>query len=1175
MSKARGRSWSAGAAGLACCLALIGFVPANADAVPLEQLSSFGPDGTPSSSFEQVGSIAVDQADGSVYVLDSSAGELHRFGPKGAPLAFAGTSPYIEGNRIKGLDPFDLVEDHISAASQVAVDPSTHDFFVTEHQTVRAFLPDGEPREFTAGPDAGTSELTGFSEVYGVAVDSSGAIYVSDHSGTVSVFSSTGEPLTSFSVTSPSTVAVDAAGVVYVLTQGGQIKTFDPSTFPVNATTDYTEGASIEGKASSNFINGFNIDPIDSTIYLIENVLGPDGFHAWIRITDRSGSTEETIGEPGTPREDESLGGQSEGVAVFGDALEVEPEEKVKFYSGDTERNADKGIEVSTVAVFGTKIVVGPPSFSALRASKITADSALLRAFVRPNTKPTTYRFEYGTEDCSVSVCASVPLGGAAVGDGSEPVPVSQPITGLEPATSYHYRIVASNELGESEEGGAFTTQPLGGGSELSDGRVWEMVSSPSKHGGVLVGSYRGLMQAAESGDGLFYLSRGATELDPEGNRSLEVSSILSRRGPSGWSSKDITPPNSRTVPLVEGSRGEFLLLKPDLSAAVVEPHDGAHLSPLASERTPYLRTSEEPPVFTPLVTGREGVANVPPGTVFGGNPLFGVGSVRVVGANAQLSDVVLVSEVPLAAGAPASGQSMYHWRAGGLEPLSVLPASEGGGIVAAAQLGSDLGSRQHAISEDGERIFWQPGNYGGGSATALYLRDTAADETVRLDVPRPDASGSGKAIPEFMGANRDGAVVLFKDTQQLTADASPAGSDLYRCEIAEDSVAGGCSQLTNITAQTQSEGESAEVVKLVAGVSDDANTAYFVARGVLDAAANGYGDVAAPGAPNLYGWREGEGVRFIATLSENDSQNWGGKSDGFIYLRSTTISPSGRYLAFMSRLSLTEQGNRDAETGEEAEEAFLYDAEADGLRCLSCDPSGAAPTSEVSEGDGQSVDPRNQWQGRRVAAILPEPSLLRAGEGSMYQSRALLDNGRAFFHALGGLVPGDSNHQWDVYQYEPLGVGDCSASSGGRTTVRSGEGCVSLVSSGTADGESVFLDASASGNDVFFFSPAKLSVLDRDSELDVYDARVGGTAAVLPPVTECAGDACQAPPTPPIDATPGSASFHGPGNVQSKRCPKGKRRITRKGKAHCVSKKRPKHRRSQKKAGQGDGGQK
>jgi hypothetical protein len=1171
MSKARGRSWSAGAAGLACCLALIGFVPANAHAVPLEQLSSFGPDGSPSLSFEQVGSIAVDQADGSVYVLDSSAGELHRFGPKGAPRAFAGTSPYIEGNRIKGLDPFDLLQEHISAGAEVAVDSSTHDFFVTEQQSVKAFLSDGEPREFTAGPDAGTSELAGFDEVYGVAVDSSGAIYVSDHSGTVSVFSSTGEPLTSFSVTSPSTVAVDAAGVVYVLTQGGlsvglEIETFEPSTFPVSATSEYAEGAAIERKVFGAIINGFNIDPVSGTAYLLET----NGFHAWIHITDKSGATEETIGEPGTPREDEALGGQSEGVAVFGDALEVEPEEKVKFYSGDT----DRGTEVSTVAVFGTKIVVGPPSLSALRATKITADSALLRAFVRPNTKATTYRFEYGTEDCSVGVCASVPLGGAAVGEGSEPVPVSQPITGLEPATNYHYRIVASNELGESEEEGAFTTQPLGGGAELSDGRVWEMVSSPSKHGGVLVGSLRGLMQASESGDGLFYLSRGATELDPEGNRSLEVSSILSRRGSAGWSSKDITPPNSRTVPLAVGGQGEFLLLKPDLSAAVVEPHDGAQLSPLASERTPYLRTSEEPPVFTPLVTGREGVANVPPGTVFGGNPLFGVGSVRVVGANAQLTDVVLVSEVPLAVGAPASGQSMYHWRAGGLEPVSVLPASEGGGIVAARQLGSDLGSRQHAISEDGERIFWQPGNYGGGIATALYLRDTAAGETVRLDVPRPDASGSGLANPEFMGANRDGAVVLFKDTQQLTADASPAGSDLYRCEIAEESVAGGCSQLTNITAQTQSEGESAEVVKLVAGVSDEADAAYFVARGVLDAAANGYGDVAAPGAPNLYGWREGEGVRFIAALSENDSQNWG-QLEGFINLRSTTISPSGRYLAFMSRLSLTEQSNRDAETGEEAEEAFLYDADTEGLRCLSCDPSGAAPTSEVSEGNEQAVDPRNQWQGRRVAAILPEPSLLRVGEGSMYQSRALLDNGRAFFHALGGLVPGDSNHQWDVYQYEPLGVGDCSVSSGGRTTVRSGEGCVSLVSSGTADGESVFLDASASGNDVFFFSPAKLSVLDRDRELDVYDARVGGTAAVLPPVTECAGDACQAPPTPPIDATPGSASFHGPGNVQSKRCPKGKRRITRKGKVHCVSKKRPKHRRSQKKAGQGDGGQK
>ncbi len=56
--------------------------------------------------------------------------------------------------------------------------------------------------------------------------------------------------------------------------------------------------------------------------------------------------------------------------------------------------------------------------------------------------------------------------------------------------------------------------------------------------------------------------------------------------------------------------------------------------------------------------------------------------------------------------------------------------------------------------------------------------------------------------------------------------------------------------------------------------------------------------------------------------------------------------------------------------------------------------------------------------------------------------------------------------------------------------------------------------------------------MLDEDHVYDIYDARVGGTAATRQLSPECLGEACQPPPNPPIDATPSSSSFEGPGNV-------------------------------------------
>ena len=93
--------------------------------------------------------------------------------------------------------------------------------------------------------------------------------------------------------------------------------------------------------------------------------------------------------------------------------------------------------------------------------------------------------------------------------------------------------------------------------------------------------------------------------------------------------------------------------------------------------------------------------------------------------------------------------------------------------------------------------------------------------------------------------------------------------------------------------------------------------------------------------------------------------------------------------------------------------------------------------------------------------------------------------------------------------------------------------------SSGHDPAPSFFLSAGSDGRDVFFGTHSRLVPQDGDSAGDVYDARIctESDPCVKPPAGEtaqCEGGACQTPPPPPIDPTPGSLTFSGAGNLVS-----------------------------------------
>jgi hypothetical protein len=795
----------------------------------------------------------------------------------------------------------------------------------------------------------------------------------------------------------------------------------------------------------------------------------------------------------------------------------------------------------------------------------VAATSATLSARLDANEVETEYRFEYGPTGAYGQV-APVPSG--TVGAEFAGAEVSTHVQGLMPNTKYHYRVVAVNSLGTAMgEDRMFQTQGTGAGSTLLDGREWEMVSPPQKHGAQIYGIAQGFeaqddaVQAAANGDALAYLTSAPTEGTPPGYSLVE--SLLSVRGADGWRTQDISTPHS--VPTGLSTSAEYRLFSSDLAQGIVQPHGPFEpaLSAEASGQTAYLRTNYPSgdvgdlctnSCYRPLVTGKPPYANVPPGTEFdryGSETIFPCNPKWICGpqfadATPDLEHVMLYTEQTLTAtptaieplvheGLQGAGGFLYEWSDGQLTPISVLPNGE---LANFAALGGPLQRDvQHAISNDGSRVFWSA--EWGSAEPGLYMYDVPKGETVKL---APTTGEEGRTS-RFQTASNDGSRMFFTTGNRLTADSGGGPGieegDLYECEIVELSGSLQCdlSDLTPINGA----GESAGVLGTVLGASEDGSYVYFVANGVLAPGAVP-GQCSSSGSPsarcNLYLYHDGV-TKLVAVLANEDGVDWSRDRPGNSLSEETArVSPDGRWLAFMSDRELTGYDNRDAVGGQRDEEVYLYDAQSGRLVCASCDPTGARPDGAAEE--FSLVDGEGVWRGRWLAANVPGwTPFYPAGSGhAIYQSRFLSNSGRLFFNSHDALVPRDVNGTWDVYEYEPPGTGNCETSSA-TFRERSG-GCIGLLSAGSSPEESAFLDAGEGGADVFLLTASKLSGADTDTALDVYDAHecsVASPCAATPasqPPPCTTGDACKAAPTPQpaIYGAPASATFSGAGNV-------------------------------------------
>lgn len=756
------------------------------------------------------------------------------------------------------------------------------------------------------------------------------------------------------------------------------------------------------------------------------------------------------------------------------------------------------------------------PLVEATNATQVLTGSAQLNGRIDPNNSQTTYYFEWGSADCAANPCTSVPAskdGDAGSGNGF--VWVSAQITGLSPGSSYSYRLIAKNAVGETiGASSSFSTetppsgcpnaeQRVGAAATLPDCRAYEMVSPIDKHGSS-VSTQPAKTRVAADGNAVTFKSTGAFA----GATGFPFTGVeyVSVRDADGWSTHAISPYQEApfNVPaLAFVGPGYTGLFSPDLEMGIFRaysPIPGA-TSPNVAERANIyvargLRSGQ--PSFE-LVSDSE----TPLGPFEELTPYIAYDD-----ASADFSKVAFETLDNLTAQATGTELKLYEWEDGTVRLAGILPDSACGSppCVAPSSVGgggalhdftfleSTLTDTDNVVSDDGSKVFFSAG---GG----IYAR-IDGQTTVQIDASErstPDPSGSGGS--GFGAASADGDIVYFTSKEMLVDADTDGQNSLYRYDFNRPPE----ERLTLLNLP------GGELVLGVLGMSRSGEIAYARSEKALFVV-------------------HGDEVSLVVANIDSASVQLNPLADGTGY-SAFRVTPDGRNIAFVSRRNLVGYdpvGAACEYANPSCPQVYLYSFDSGELTCASCN-FGHVPTGEAFFTGGMTSFGYGD-QGLRGS---PDTNL----------TRPLSDDGRyVFFSSPDALVPRDSNGQYDVYVYD------------------SEKEEVRLVSSGQCNCKSRFMSASPDGRNVFFTTYERLVRVDTDVQADLYDARIEGGIpsqnAIAP--AECQGDACQGQPASPPGVTPASAGFAGPGSTAPQR--KKARHKRKKRKAGNKGRKRQAH---------------
>jgi hypothetical protein len=618
--------------------------------------------------------------------------------------------------------------------------------------------------------------------------------------------------------------------------------------------------------------------------------------------------------------------------------------------------------------------------------------------------------------------------------------------------------------------------------TQLPECRAWELVSPAEKHGSN-VSTLEGTDQASPSGDAIAFASSGAFS-GAEGNPVVGFYVARRETDGDGWSTRSVEPPQQNQATLL--ARGT-LTFSPELTTAFQVSRDA-----LESGGQPVAGAQNEQgnAYISNNVTGKRTLLATSGEEHLFFN-LFAAGQLtRLIAATPDDKHIVFGTEAKLTADAQSvfGNTNLYEWNEGHLQLASVLP-----GDVPSSGNAATGGLYPGVTGSSPKLIF----SVEGGAEEGLFSREggTTTAISVSQRVPHTPLQGSevplgGVAPATFAGASAGGSIVYFSSQAPLT-DTAPTSSidSLYRYEAA-----------TGTLSVVASNTESSEVMHVIQ-VSDDGSYVYFTAQSAL---APGASLAEGGSTTNIYVWHRAAGtdtIRFIGQTSCHDGNNAAGEpvedcpeSEA---PHEWDASPSGQYFAFASYAALT--GNdtinesRCPATESSPDGACLivygYDAQRARLSCISCGPDATRPAGSSYLDNGDSTG----------TPVLGD-----------YKPHNVLEDGRVFFDSPNDLTPEATNGRRDVYEGNVAGGEDA------------------LISSPTAEEDAYFAGATLDGRNVFFRTSAPLVTADKDSNYDVYDARVGGGIAAQNTTSsspECRGDECQGPPAPtPTIPLPASA---------------------------------------------------
>lgn len=702
------------------------------------------------------------------------------------------------------------------------------------------------------------------------------------------------------------------------------------------------------------------------------------------------------------------------------------------------------------------------------------AGEATLTAKIATGNDATEYRFEWGATSSYGNETET-----QTASPNAEPTFVSTQVTGLAAATTYHYRVVATNSVGTVEgPDKTFTTPPAAvtencpnaeirerqGSTGLPECRAYEMVSPVDKNGNDVTGFYT--VQASPDGSRVAFGSTGAF---PGSESAPVIASYLSQRGGDGWSTRALSPPQLNTGEVLGGVARDF---SRDLGRGVSFSKLALAPGAVAGEGNVYVEDNLDGSLdYVGGSSDREfflSASNTGGGVVKGGSDDY--------------SHVVLESAQKLTDDAPDGVTSVYEVTGGDIRLASILPGEtpSGGNAGRAGQSGAE----SRLISADGKRIFFE-------AAGRLFVR-IEGDHTVEVSASEAPV-GEGVPSAQFGAASEDGSVAFFTANVRLTVggEPNPPGFPprrLYR-------YAGG--QLQQIAVANPNAAARLEVLD----VTPDGATAYFAIGDPSEPTSEGR-------RAKIYRWHLGDGVSEVATLEDLDE---GAFDRAPVRL---SASANGEFAAFQV-LSLV---TPDAQAGPTCSATltanaqtlkgrcygiYVYDAATEQVTCASCSPFGKAPIGHSSIG--------TMFNSLGAVDISGPPRTF-----SRYAARGISDDGTVYLDTPNRLTANDGDSKRDVYAWR--------------------DGTASLLTPGTV-GDIVYADASADGSTVYAVTSDRLVAQDVDSNRDVYAVRVNGGFASqnpLPAPPPCAGETCQGGSEPAgASAPPGSLGFSGSGDVK------------------------------------------